>query len=299
MIRRLRIYFKEMYPIIPRLILSFIIFFEIYFIILLNSGITEFSVGPQEIAGSFTIFAFLLFLRIADDFKDYETDKTLFPDRAFPSGKVLKKDLLTAAAVTSAAAAAANILLMNNLLFFAGLYGYGALMSVWFFRKKTISKSLPLALVTHNPVQIILNFYVISFTCIKYGINIISWVTLLSAFTLYFPALIWEISRKIRAPKDETEYITYSKLFGYKKPAKFVMILIIADIITNYFLVFSLNKVSVVLLSINLVWILNRIVSFIKNPAQFSLIKKIEAYTYIQESIMLLTVLFCLLKGKI
>ena len=299
MIRRLRIYFKEMYPVIPRLLLGFIVFFEIYFIVLLNSGVTEFSVGLQEIAGSFTIFAFLMFLRIADDFKDYESDKVLFPDRALPSGRVLKKDLIIAVSAVTAAAAAANIILLNNLVFFIALYGYGALMSVWFFSKKTISKSLPLALVTHNPVQIIVNLYVISFTCIKYGLSIISWVTVLAACTLYFPALIWEISRKIRAPKDETEYTTYSKLFGYRKPAKFVMILITADIITNYFLVYSLSSIAVFLLSINLVWILGSIVSFIKNPSQFVLVRKIEIYTYIQESIMLLTIFFCLLKGRI
>ena len=49
MLKRLQIYFKEMYPIIPRIVLGLIIFFEIYFIVLLNSGITEFNIGIQEI----------------------------------------------------------------------------------------------------------------------------------------------------------------------------------------------------------------------------------------------------------
>ena len=88
MIRRLNCYFKEMYPIIPRLILGVIIFSEIYFIILLNYGVTEFSIGVSEFVGVFTIFSFLLMLRIADDFKDYELDCRLFPNRPLPSGKV-------------------------------------------------------------------------------------------------------------------------------------------------------------------------------------------------------------------
>ena len=86
MIKRLCTYFKEMYPILPRLALGGIVFFEIYFIVLLNSGITDFNISYQEIIGGFTVFSFLCWLRIADDFKDYELDKRLFPDRPLPSG---------------------------------------------------------------------------------------------------------------------------------------------------------------------------------------------------------------------
>ncbi|HPF30131.1 MAG TPA: prenyltransferase, partial [Lachnospiraceae bacterium] len=45
MLKRLHIYFKEMYPILPRLILGMIIFGEIYFIVLLNYGQETFSLG--------------------------------------------------------------------------------------------------------------------------------------------------------------------------------------------------------------------------------------------------------------
>ena len=41
MLKRLNIYFKEMYPIIPRLLLALIVFLEIYFIILLNKYLTN------------------------------------------------------------------------------------------------------------------------------------------------------------------------------------------------------------------------------------------------------------------
>ena len=78
MIKRLHIYLKEMYPVIPRLLLGLIVFLEIYFIVLLNNGITEFNVGIQEVVGAITVFSFLLWLRVADDLKDYETDKKLF-----------------------------------------------------------------------------------------------------------------------------------------------------------------------------------------------------------------------------
>ena len=92
-LKRLNIYFKEMYPIIPRLILGFIVAMEIYFIVLLNQGIVDFTFGIQEIICGFTVFSFLCWLRIADDFKDYELDCRLFAHRPLPSGRVTKKDL--------------------------------------------------------------------------------------------------------------------------------------------------------------------------------------------------------------
>ena len=39
-LKRLRIYFNEMFPLIPRLCLGYIVFLEIYFIVLLNHGVT-------------------------------------------------------------------------------------------------------------------------------------------------------------------------------------------------------------------------------------------------------------------
>lgn len=299
MLKRLNIYFKEMYPIIPRIMLGLIIFFEIYFIILLNSGITDFTIGIQEFIGGFTIFSFLLTLRIADDFKDYELDCKLFHERPLPSGRVTKKDLRIFLSILIFITFILNLLFMNNPLFFVVLYVYGGLMSIWFFQKQKIQKNLLLALITHNPVQMIMNIYIISFTTIKYDLPLFTFVNLLVAFTLYFPALIWEVSRKIRAPKDETEYITYSSIFGYKKAVEFVIILTIVDIITNILLVWNLNLITVFALIINTIWIYIKFKQYIKDPEQYKIVTKVERYTYIQESIMLITIPIFLLVGKI
>lgn len=290
MLKRLNCYFKEMYPIIPRLFLGVIIFAEIYFIILLNYGVTEFNIGIQEVVGAFTIFSFLLMLRIADDFKDYELDCRLFPTRPLPSGKVTKKDLKIFVSILVIFTVIINIVLMNNIPFFIFLYVYGGLMAVWFFQKAKIQPSLLLALVTHNPVQMIMNIYIISFTCIKYSLEPFTYITIFTAFTLYFPALIWEISRKIRAPKDETEYVTYSKLFGYKKAVLFVLAITIIDLITNIILILNINKYAIIVLLLNLLWLIYDVIVFIKNPEKFKFINKVERYTYITEITMIAVV---------
>ena len=299
MLKRLHIYFKERYPILPRLILGGIVFGEIHFIILLNHGITQFQIGIQEAIGAFTVFAFLLWLRIADDLKDFETDKLLFPDRPLADGRVYKKDVVIICALVEAVALVLNFLYMNNFLFCMILYFYGYLMSKWFFQKAKIQPSLPLALVTHNPVQMFVNLYIISFTVIKYQTPPVTIATVMALWTLYFPALIWEVSRKIKAPKDENDYTTYSKLFGYVRSTRFVMILTIVDILTNIILVWNLNKISVVVLIGLVSWMTWKFVQFMKDPEQFVLVDKVERYTYLQEATMLVTIVVFLLVGKI
>ena len=299
MLKRLHIYMKERYPLIARLILGLIVFLEIHFIILLNEGVTSFNIGIQEFVGAFTVFAFLLWLRIADDLKDFETDKILFPDRPLARGAVYKKDVMILCVIVQAITVVLNVIFMNNLIFFCILYAYGYLMSKWFFQRAKIQPSLPLALVTHNPVQMFVNLYIISFTVIKYGLRPFTITTVMTLWTLYFPALIWEVSRKIKAPKDENDYTTYSKLFGYKKATRFVMILTIVDIITNIILVFRLNKISIAILVILVTWMTVQFVKYMKDPNKFVIVDKVERYTYLQESTMLLTVVVFLLIGRI
>lgn len=303
MLKRLYIYFKERYPIFARILVGVIVFCEIYFIILLNNGVTWDTIAPQlgiqEAIGAFTVFAFLMWLRVADDLKDYETDKKLFPERPLPSGRVKIKDVMIACTVVQAIAIALNLIFMNNWIFLTILYVYGYLMSKWFFQRSKIQPSLPLALVTHNPVQAIVNLYIISFTVIKYNIQPISFINIMALFTLYFPALIWEVSRKIRAPKDENAYTTYSKLFGYKKATKFVLVVTLIDIVTNFILVWNLNKISVAVLALLATWMTFTFARFIKNPKKFKLVDKVELYTYLQETTMLLTIVVFLVIGKI
>ena len=141
MIKRLNIYFDEMYPIIPRLFLGIIIFSDIYFIMLMNHGVTDFHISASEFVGSFTIFSFLLLIRIADDFKDYESDSRLFPERALPSGRVKKKDLAIFSTILTVVTVVLNVTFMNNIPYFFFLYFYGSLMSISFFQKDKYKKS--------------------------------------------------------------------------------------------------------------------------------------------------------------
>ena len=287
---RLSAYLSEMYPVLPRLAVAAILFFEIYFVLLLNYGVHDFHLGIQEAVGTLTVFTFLLLLRIADDFKDYETDRRLFPERALPSGRVSRRDLSLLLGVTVTVTVAANVVFMNNLPYFVLLYVYGTLMSLWFFQRHRIQPNLLLALVTHNPVTMVLNIYAISFTCTKYGLDGLTLTTFLLAFTMYFPGLIWEVARKIRAPEEETDYTTYSKVLGYRKATRFILVLTLVDVVTNLLLVLRINRVAVVALLVNVAWITWVFLRYLRDPSRFRLIGRVERYTYLTETIMVLAV---------
>lgn len=287
-LRRLNIYLKEMLPPIKCAITSTVLFFEIYFLIVLIADIGMFRISIQEIVGCYTVFTFLLSLRIADDFKDYKTDCVLFPDRPLPSGRVKKTDLATLLIVTNAIGIALNAIFMNNQLYYAGLMVYGTLMSVWFFARSKIQKNLPLALITHNPVDLIINIYIISFTCIKYELPIVTLNNILIAFTLYWPCLIWEITRKTRAPSQETEYTTYSKLFGYKKVVRFVIMVITFDVITSAKLMYELWPPGILAVAAAYTWFVVECVRFTRNPERFKLVSRIEIYELITDAPVML-----------
>ena len=283
MLRRLYIYLKEMLPPLKCAAVSVILFFEIYFLIILIADVGKFTIGVREIIGCLTVFTFLLSLRIADDFKDYKTDLILFPDRPLPSGRVKKSDLTVLLIGLNAVVITLNILYMNNLVYYAVLMIYGALMSIWFFARSKIQKNLFLALITHNPVDFIVNIYIISFTCIKYGLPIFTFNNLLIAFTLYWPTLIWEIARKTRAPKDETEYTTYSKLYGYQKITRIILVIITFDVITSAKLMYELWTPGIIAVVAAYAWFVVMCVRFMKNPERFKLAGRIEIYELITE----------------
>lgn len=299
MFSRIKLYLSEMYPLASRSLVSLLIFFEIYFVLLLNYRVTSFRIGIQEAVGTFTVFTFLLLLRIADDFKDYESDLLLFPERPLPSGRVTRRDLWILLAVLISLTVLGNLIFMNNLPWFIFLFTYGLLMSLWFFAKAKIRGSLLLAVITHNPVMMILNLYIISFTVIKYQLPAVTLTSVLIAFSLYFPGLIWEVARKIRAPQDETDYVTYSSIFGWRKATRFVQLLTLIDIITNFYLIYAINRPLMAVLAIN-VLIMTRLFSqYIKDPTRFHLIDKVERYTLITESVMVISVVIYLTIGYV
>lgn len=185
-------------------------------------------ITPGSIVGAGTITGMLLFLRVCDEMKDQEADRTLFPDRPLAAGRVTRDDLRVLAIALATGLTTVNAFLGWVAGAFLVLLVYSSLMFKWFFLPQVISKNLLLALVTHQPYIPISSAYVACVAARDLGGAAVSGRGVLAILAFWAPFLGWEIARKIRAPGCETEYETYSKVLGPRAAAALCAALVAA-----------------------------------------------------------------------
>jgi 4-hydroxybenzoate polyprenyltransferase len=268
MLRRLHIYFREMYPLALRLLMAAVLFLSPWFAFRILGGAQELTISWVGIGGVLTFFFFLMGLRISDEFKDYELDCKLFPDRPLPSGRVTHRDLRVALVAVVALLLIINTVIVPLTGAFALLMFYGFLMYNFFFIKARIQKSLMLALITHNPVVILLQFYTAALAALESAFSPLSLSFLHVAFLFFLPGLTWELARKVRAPQDENEYETYSQVFGYRMAAFNPAILYAVHLLLMVLLAgaLGLSVVYLVLLALVACWACGLSLRFVFNP---------------------------------
>jgi 4-hydroxybenzoate polyprenyltransferase len=209
-----------MYPLHVNVPYSFMLFFGYYLLLQAVHGFASLKLTRESLLGALTLACFTLLLRVFDEFKDYEHDRELFPDRPLPSGRVTKADLTSLGWALVALMTAFNAYLGGKaLLGYAILMAFGFLMLKFFFLPDLHRKSLLLTLATHNPVALFTHLYVLGVFAAAHpgalrpgspGV----WLGIAMFWGLIFA---WETGRKIRAPEEETDYVTYSRIFGAKR----------------------------------------------------------------------------------
>lgn len=174
---------------------------------------------PPAAASYLTAFAtsFLLFLqlRIADEHKDVEEDRTHRPYRPVPRGLVTLKELfwvaVAAAVVQFALAAWLSWMLVGLLLL---TWTYLALMTKEFFVREWLIARPVTYLWTHMLILPLADLYATACDWLHATSSApagLSWFIAVS----FFNGVALEIGRKIRAPEDEEEGVrTYSKIWG-------------------------------------------------------------------------------------
>ncbi len=156
---------------------------------------------------------FVLLIRIADEFKDYQDDLINFPQRPLPSGRVERKDLKVLASVILGVLLSCNIFFKNSQVGLLIVLLYTGLMTKWFFIESRMRKSLPLALLSHHPIVYIHYFYQFLIFSSLYEVKPFWYFY---CIPLGFMATSWEFARKTRLKQEENTYTTYSKLYGLK-----------------------------------------------------------------------------------
>ena len=209
-LKRLKIYFDEMLPLQQSM--SGLVLALAYFMSLSKLNLQPLEWNLYLSLGAIGLCLFLILIRIMDEYKDYEDDLQNYPDRPLPSGRVLFSDLKFLSYFIVAGLIIVNSFAWPMAIAGAVVFGFSVLMLKWFFMEEKIRASLPLALFSHHPVIYLCFVYL--FACYSVsnpGVSMVSLLMLIPFSTIFTN---WEISRKIRAPKDEDTYTTYSQVLG-------------------------------------------------------------------------------------
>ncbi len=212
---RIGIYSKEMFPILIYLPYVIALYVCLNFSSQAISG-KEISIDIYGIVGMITAFFIMLEMRTFDDLKDIEIDKELFPWRATPRKAVLKSDIQILSIFSFVVLVSTNLILGQKTIFvFIFMMAYAILTFKWFFAEKFHRKNLLFTMLTHQPLPWAINYFLIHTALASGGgystFTSNHWI-LLAIFSL--PVTAWEVSRKIRAIGHETEYETFSMIFG-------------------------------------------------------------------------------------
>jgi len=212
----MRVYLREMYPVPARLVTATLLYLSFTLILAAIQGQPPQWKAGWILLGGLGGFLVAFILRLMDELKDSQLDQKLFPERPVPSGRVTLTDIR----VTLWAAAALFLLLHAN----AGaafvsavlLVTYSLFMFRYFFLPSRWKALLLVNLATHNPVVAVLLLHYVVLFALQYGIPFgLLRVEILVVLGMYWALLLsWELSRKVRYPEEETEYQTYSRIFG-------------------------------------------------------------------------------------
>jgi len=222
-LKRIAKYLNAMFPPAILVPAGIIRFFALYFGFQALHQAETLVGRPATINAAFTTILGGLLLRVYDELKDAEGDIRLgkagdprYKDRPIVTGEVLLEDIHTLKNGLIFVLFAANLVLppiaIGGFLLMFGLFW---LSSRWFFWPK-ISESLFLALITHNPLALFSTFYIFCVYASYFDVTGLSSGDMMMMIGMWLPIGAWEISRKQRIPEDETDYETYTKIWGWK-----------------------------------------------------------------------------------
>ncbi|MCC7441121.1 MAG: hypothetical protein IT285_05795 [Bdellovibrionales bacterium] len=213
-------FIREMVPLFPSQLGIFATFAVCHWV--LSRFFFYLQVPALELGlGGLATVAFVILLRVYDEVKDHRTDPVNFPNRPLVKGTVSLRDLKLLMVALNTLVLAANLPFVGKGPLFAVilllLFGGGTYR--WFFAEAWIRPRLTAAFLTHHPVVALQQFYVLSFFWFPGQADAPGAAGVPPGAVAYLAAVAlgftqWELGRKIRGTREETAYITYSKLYG-------------------------------------------------------------------------------------
>lgn len=223
--RNIRIwrYLLVMFPPHIMLLSGVAKFYAAYFCLQALASEASVHISLRSIGGAISIVLFSLLLRVYDELKDADADIRLgragdprYKDRPIVTGAVTTEELGILRWVITTFLVVINVPMGGwSLVGFTVLFLITWLSFQWYFLP-AISRHLLLAFITHNPITLFFGGYIVAVYAGDYGVQSIDGWALVLLLAFWAPLGAWETARKIRAPEDETDYQTYSKIFGWK-----------------------------------------------------------------------------------
>jgi len=215
MANRWWVYQRERFPILVHgPLIAVMSFAAVGVSCFLRGGTGRPAAGSLLVAFATTLLLFLQ-LRVADEFKDRETDARYRPYRAVPRGLVSLRELGTVAAVGALLQLALALWLQPSLvLLLAAVWAYLGLMWKEFFARRYLIAHPTAYLWSHMLILPLVTLYATACEWHTAGVRMpsgLAWLLVAS----FFNGLVIEIGRKIRAPEGEERGVeTYSALWG-------------------------------------------------------------------------------------
>lgn len=266
---RLLAYTKERFPLIPVMILVF----------LMTAGSARLNAGffginfhwgkPDFWISSFTIFLFMLQLRMSDEIKDYDKDKIAYPERLLSQGIVNLGHIRVVLYAVVIIQFLLNMYLgVAHLIMLVLLQLYGYLMAKEFFMKEFLEPRIGLYLLTHQ--IILLPIMVYSAMCFvpleAFFLDVRIFLPLLY---LCLPYTVYELSRKTWSPDRENVHAdSYTRFWGISKTILVEMILVVCIAALMHQLSFMLPLLHRMLAAVLFFIYFGVLFAFKKNPVR-------------------------------
>lgn len=215
-LRRIGIYFRMMFPLHVNGVAAVLMFCS-FTCMIQYAGTGRVVVYPRAWFGLVSFLLCLLLPRIFDELKDEGVDDALFPDRPLVTGAVRYADIKVLALVCFWIVIALNLGKGIATSGFMLYFGYLILSWQWWLFPKQVSESYWLLSITHQPLIPLLYGYIYTVYLYVSG-DRAEWGLFAGLCAIYtVPMLAWEIARKVRAPEDEDQYLTYTRRWGTRK----------------------------------------------------------------------------------
>lgn len=224
---RLGVYFRVMFPLHTAIPAAVVVFYSFYALLAEVYGVRA-PLGPETLFGLATVFLSMLLWRLLDELKDRQIDPRFFPNRPLVTGAVRYSDVRVLALVSLLAVAGLNLGRGPATDFYFAYFVLFVLSWEWWLFPDIVAPNVWLVFATHQTLVPLLFCYVWGVFAFNTGLGTGPGKAIALSLIYWIPFFAWEIGRKVRAPEDETDYVTYTKRWGTRRASAVVAAAIVA-----------------------------------------------------------------------